>query len=310
MSTYPPGGVTVSGTNLTASYFLQRPTFVARRLRELADLRYVGSNLLRGRADATGGAVGYESAGESIFADGTPEVVSPGSEYTLTTTGAGTPAVAKVSKYGKDSIVTDEDIKRRNMDPVERGLTKLANSCGLVIDQAVGGAIASAVTETAAATDEWTTGTSKNVLLDVMLAQTSIASQNLGYQADTLLISDTVWAYLAADKDIAALMARENLNNPVYTGRFVNIAGLDIVHIPAANMPGSDGKNAWVLDTKNLGFIATENLGGGYQSAGDLVESKTIRQDENDAWRLRARTNFAAAVTDPKAGYKITGVDA
>jgi hypothetical protein len=61
MSSYPPATVSVSGTNVTASYFLSKPGFVARRLRSLADLRYVGNGLLRGRADAVGGAVGYET---------------------------------------------------------------------------------------------------------------------------------------------------------------------------------------------------------------------------------------------------------
>lgn len=309
MSTFPPGSVSVSGSTVSASVFLSRPDFVARRLRTLADLRYVGSNLLRGRASAEGGAVGYETAGESIFADNAPEVVAPGSEYTLTTTGAGTPAVAKVKKWGKDSLVTDEDIKRRNMDSVNRGLNKLANSAGLVIDQAVTAAIASAVTNTTGAGAVWTSN-GATVLRDILLAQAAIAGQNMGYQADTLLISDTIWAELASNTALAALFARENLNNPVYTGRFSNLAGLDVVHVPAANLPGGVGTVAYVLDTQNLGFIATEDLGGGYQRAGDLVESKVIRQDENDAWRLRARVNFAAAVTDPLAGYKITAVSA
>lgn len=309
MSSYPPGTVAINGTNLTASYFLSKPTFVSRRLRTLADLRYVGNNLLRGRASTDGGAVGYEVAGEGIFADAAPEIVAPGGEYSLTTTGAGTPAVAKVTKWGKDSIVTDEDIKRRNMDPVNRGLAKLANSAGLVVDQACGAAIASAVTANAAAASKWDgTGTTPKILLDVMKGQAAMAGLNLGYQADTLLVDDTMWAYLAADAGLAQLMARETLNNPVYTGRFSGLAGLDVVHVPAANMPGGDGTTAWLLDTQSLGFIATEDLGGGYQSAGDLVESKVIRQDENDAWRLRARVNFAAAVTDPGAGFKITGV--
>ena len=307
MSTFPPGTVTISGTNLTASYFLSQPQFVARRLRELADLRYVGNNLLRGRATAEGGAVGYESAGESIFADTAPEVVNPGAEYSLTTTGAGTPAVARVSKWGKDSIVTDEDVKRRNMDPVNRGLAKLANSAGLVVDQACVAAIASSVTATAAAGATWNaTGTS--ILTDIMLAQASIVGQNLGYQPDTLLVGDTVWAYLASNATLAGLLKREDNNNPVYTGRFATLAGLDVVHVPAANMPGGVATSAWVLDTQSLGFIATEDLGGGYLPAGDLVESKTIREDLTDSWRLRARVNFAAAVTDPLAGYKITSV--
>lgn len=309
MSTFPPGSVSVSGSTVSASVFLSRPDFVARRLRTLADLRYVGSNLLRGRASAEGGAVGYETAGESIFADAAPEVVAPGSEYTLTTTGAGTPAVAKVKKWGKDSLVTDEDIKRRNMDSVNRGLNKLANSAGLVVDQAVTAAIASAVTATTGAGAVWTSN-GTTVLRDIMLAQAAIAGQNMGYQADTLLVSDTMWAELASNSALAALFARENLNNPVYTGRFSNLAGLDVVHVPAANLPGGVGTVAYVLDSQNLGFIATEDLGGGYQRAGDLVESKVIRQDENDAWRLRARVNFAAAVTDPLAGYKITAISA
>lgn len=307
MSTFPPGSVTLSGSNATASVFLSRPDFVARRLRTLADLRYVGSNLLRGRADAVGGAVGYETAGESIFANSAPEIVAPGSEYTLTTTGAGTPAIAKVNKWGKDSLVTDEDIKRRNMDPVNRGLAKLANSAGLVVDQATGAAIASAVTATLAAGANWVAANT-TILEKIMLGTATIAGGNLGYQADTLLVTDTVWAYLASNPALSTLFARESLNNPVYTGRFVSLAGLDVVHVPVANMPGADGTKAWLLDTQSLGFIATEVLGGGYQSAGDLVESKVIRQDENDAWRLRARVNFAAAVTDPAAGLAITGV--
>jgi hypothetical protein len=68
------------------------------------------------------------------------------------------------------------------------------------------------------------------------------------------------------------------------------------------------GTVAYVLDSQNLGFIATEDLGGGYQQAGDLVQSKVMRLDENDAWRLRTRANFAPVVTDPGAGFKISGV--
>jgi hypothetical protein len=102
------------------------------------------------------------------------------------------------------------------------------------------------------------------ILQVIMLAQASIQGQNLGYRPDTLLVSDTVWAYLASNPTLATLLARENLNNPVYTGRFSSLAGLDVVHVPAANMPGADGTKAWVLDTVSLGFIATEDLGGGY----------------------------------------------
>jgi hypothetical protein len=123
-----------------------------------------------------------------------------------------------------------------------------------------------------------------------------------------LLVDDSTWAYMASDTVISAAMAREAQNNPVYTGRFSMLAGLQVIPTPAANLPGGVSGNAWVLDTNQLGFIATEDLGGGYQQAGELVQSKVMREEHRDAWRLRARANFIPVVTDPGAGFKITGV--
>lgn len=307
MSTYPPQGPTLADPNLTASRFLQNPAFVARRIRDLGELRYVGTLLLTGRQDTTGGAVGYETV-EGMFADKAPEPVAPGSEYTMTTIGDGPAGLARVVKSGQDTLVTDEAIKRRNMDPVEKGLRKLVNSQGRAIDGSVVSLIASAVTASVGATAAWTATSGTAILRDILKAKASVASQNLGYEPNVLLVDDMTGAYLASDPVVAAAMAREDRTNPIYTGRFPVIAGLEVVTTNTANLPGGVGTKAWVLDTRQLGFIATEDLGGGYQQAGDLVQSKVIRVDENDAWRLRARANFAPVVTDPLAGIAITGV--
>lgn len=306
MATYPPAPATLSDPNLTASRFLQNPQFVARRLRTLIEQRYVGGLLLSGRQETTGGAVGYETL-EGIFADSEPEVVAPGSEYTMTTIQDGPAGLARVVKSGKDTIVTDEAVKRRNMDPVEKGLNKLANSQGRAIDASVVSLIASAVTNTRAAEAAWTASGAK-ALRDILRAVADVRALAQGYEPNVLLVDDATWAYLASDTVISAAMAREDQTNPVYSGRFQTLAGLAVVPTTAANLPGGDGTNAWVLDTTQLGFIATEDLGGGYQQAGELVQSKVIRLEENDGWRLRARSNFAPVVTDPGAGFKISGV--
>jgi hypothetical protein len=196
---------------------------------------------------------------------------------------------------------------RRNMDPVNKGMLKLVNSAGLVIDQAVVSVIASAITATRAAAAAWTTAT-PTILRDILRAVADVRALNLGYEPNVLLVDDSTWAYLASDTVIASAMARETANNPVNTGRFSTLAGLQVIPTPAANLPGGAGGNAWVLDTNQLGFIATEDLGGGYQQAGELVQSKVMRLEERDAWRLRARANFVPVVTDPGAGFKITGV--
>jgi hypothetical protein len=304
MSTFPPAYATYSDPNLTASRFLANPAFVAHRIQTLGDLRYVGSLLLSGRQSTNGGAVGYETV-EGIFADAVPETVAPGSEYTMTTIADGPAGLARVVKSGKDTMVTDEAIVRRNMDPVEKGLRKLVNSQGKAIDGSIISLIASAVTASAAAGTAWATSTT--ILRDILKAKASITGQNLGYEPNVLLVDDLTGALLASDPTIAAAMAREDMSNPVYTGRFPVIAGLEVITTPTANLPGGTAK-AWVLDTRQLGFIATEDLGGGYQQAGDLVQSKVMRLEQNDAWRLRARANFAPVVTDPLAGYAITGI--
>lgn len=307
MATYPPQGLSYTDPLLTASRFLANPTFVARRIQTLGDLRYVGNLLLSGRQDTTGGAVGYETV-EGLFADKAPEAVAPGSEYTMTTVGDGPAGLARVVKSGQDTLVTDEAVKRRNMDPVEKAIRKLVNSQGKAIDGSVISLIASAVTANGAATAAWSATSGTAILRDILKAKASITGQNLGYEPNVLLVDDLTGAYLASDPVIAAAMAREDKSNSVYSGRFPVIAGLAVVTAPTANLPGGVGTKAWVLDTNQLGFIATEDLGGGYQQAGDLVQSKVMRVDENDAWRLRARANFAPVVTDPLAGYAITGV--
>ncbi len=306
MATYPPAAATLSDPNLTASRFLQNPNFVARAMQELGDLRYRGTFLLTGRQETTGGAVGYEQV-EGIFADAPPEIVAPGGEYSLTTISDGPAGLARVAKYGKDTMVYDEAIKRRNMDPVRKGMQKLVNSAGLVIDQAVVSVIASAVTANRAATAAWNSASPK-VLQDILRAVADVRALNLGYEPNALLVDDATWAYLASDPTISAAMARESATSPVYTGRFEVLAGLQVIPTPAANLPGGLGTNAWVIDTDQLGFIATEDLEGGYQQAGELVQTKVIRQEENDGWRLRARANFVPVVTDPGAGFRISGV--
>lgn len=307
MATFPPAPATLNGDVVSASRFLQNPEFVARALQEFGDLRYRGTFLLSGRQDTSGGAVGYEQV-EAIFADAAPEVVAPGGEYSLTTISNGPAGLARVAKYGKDTLITDEDVKRRGFDSIRKGLLKLTNSAQLVIDQAVVSVIASAVTNTRAAAAAWNATSGTKVLQDILRAVADVRALNLGYEPNALLVDDSTWAYLASDPVISAAMAREDKSNPIYTGRFDVVAGLEIIPTPAANLPSGVGTNAWVVDTNQLGFIATEDLQGGYQAAGDLVQSKVMRDEETDATRVRVRANFVPVVTDPGAGFRISGV--
>jgi hypothetical protein len=306
---YPPAVNTISGDNITASRFANSTPLLSRALRTLADLRYVGSLIIPNRVTTTSGAINWESPGEGLTAADAPELVAPGAEYRLTQTANGAINTSAVAKYGEDTIIEDEAVSRFNFTAINKSIVKMNNSAKILIDAAVVAAVAAAATNTAAATQKWDgSGTTPFILRDILKARAKMRGLNLGYDANALLVDEDVWAYLAADPTIAVAMAREDKSNPIYTGKFEVIAGLEVIPVPALNLPGGVNTAAFLVDRANVGFILTENLGGGYSSAGDLTEFKSWRTEDTDGVRCRIRANFKAVVTDPGAIYKITTV--
>lgn len=306
---YPPAAPTISGDLETISRFLQSPTQVSRALRTLLQQRYISDSILSRRFQVQGGAVLYET-GEVIYTADTAQAVNPGSEYPLTPAATGVASIAATVKWGQDSEVTDEAIKRQLMDVVNRVLQKLANQNVKTVDAVALAAIASAVTQTAAAAAAWTSATAAQILNDVLQAVATIRATNNGYEPDTIVVSDVSWANALGKFVAGGFVPRETGNaNPALTGNFPNMAGLNWLVSP--NLPVAS--TAFVLDSKLLGGMADEDLGGpGYSSAGGgiapAVQVKTIRDDEKDLWRLRCRRVTVPIVVEPAAAFKITGV--
>ncbi len=64
-----------------------------------------------------------------------------------------------------------------------------------------------------------------------------------------------------------------------------------------------------MLDSTILGGMADEQLGGpGYVGMVGGVEGKSIRDDNNDGWRLRCRRVTVPVVQEPAAAWKVTGL--
>ena len=299
---FPPASPTISGDYLTVSRFLNTPTLVARRMRTLAEQRLIATTILTGRETVSGGAISFEQ-NEGLFADRAVEAVSPGGEYPLTTVGDGTAQLAKTVKWGQDSLVTDEAAKRKAMSAVDKALLKLINTAAKNVDTVALAAIASSVTQTQAAAAAWSAASGTQILRDILTTKASLSALNQGYEADTLIVNDASWAYLASDQVLINAIARETQSNAVVTGNFELIAGLRIIRTP--NLPAS---GAWIVDSSQLGGIATEDLGGNYDVVDGILESKSMRDDDNDQWRLRARAVCVPYITEPNAAVRITGI--
>lgn len=306
--TYPPAAPTLSGDFVTISRFLQNPTLVGRRLQEILAYRFLAERLMTRRLQVAGGAITWETGGEGIFANDDPRTVAPGSEYPLTTVPLGQASVAKTVKYGQDSIITDESIKRQLIDPVERTLTKMANSQVRYVDGIVLSAAVTAITSTqAVGGGVWATATAENILKDVATAKAAIINVKEGYDPDLVIVDELTYYQVWAKFLVAGLFPRE-ANNPLGSDSGTGFPTVDgITWLPTPNLPIANA--ALLIDTSVFGGVADEDIGGpGYASAGVGGQVKTMRLDETDGWRVRLRRVFVPVVLEPLAARKITGV--
>lgn len=306
--TYPSAPATVTGDLVTVHQLLRSPAVLQRRILDLAAYRFISDALLTGRYPVKSGSLLYY-ANEQGFADRDAQQIAPGGEYPRSPVGLGPPQIAQVGKWGEDVPITDESISRELMNPVTIALIKLVNTMVRQVDALSIAAIASAVTAARAATAIWT-GSSAVILRDVLLAVADVRGLNQGFEPDLAVVDDLTYAYVASDPTVTNAWARESRDSPIYTGRFVTIGGITFLPSPALNIPFG-GTSAFVLDSTQLGGLASEDLGGpGYVGALKDVETKILRDDDTDEWRVRARRVFVPVVKNPTAAIRITGVRA
>lgn len=303
--TYPPTAPTLSGDVLTISRFLNTPTAVARRLRTIAENRFISDVLLTGRIE--GSSILYETD-ESIYTSRAPEVVAPGAQYPRSLAPTGTAAVANPVKWGQEVPITDEEVGRFRGDAVERNLQKIVNYLVYTVDTTVLAVIAAAVTQSVAALANWNTLASANPILDLLRAKATIRALNKGYDPDTVACDDFAYAYIIGNFNVLATMAREQgQNNSSITGDMVMLAGLRI--LPTPNLPTAG--TAIVCDSKVLGSIGYERIPSPEYSGDPAngVETLTRRNPNgNDEWLVRGRRPVVGFVQEPGAGCKITGI--
>lgn len=301
---FPAQPPTLSGDLLTISRFLQSPTAISRRLRDFRDLRFVSDQILTQRWRSSGGAV-LVTQSEPFVNQRAVEAVAPGSEYPFSPQSYGTAVIAAVQKWGQGNFLTDEEIVRSVFagGVVDRSLRKTVNSVIKQVDSVALSAVASAVTQTQAATTVWSTIGSANPFYDIQQAVAVILGLNLGYNPDTVLMGDLKYAQLTANTVVSNLLRRETTDNPVYTGVIDTIAGLHIVRSP--NLPTAD---VWVLDSTQLGGMADEVDGApGYTVSDMAVQIQAEREEERDGWNLWGRRKTVPVVQEPGAAIRITG---
>lgn len=301
--TYPPAAPTLTGDVLAISRFLNTPTAVNRRLRTIAENRFIADALLTGRIE--GSSILYETD-ESIYTNAAPEVVAPGGQYPRAIAATGTAAIANPVKWGEEVPITDEEIGRFRGQAVERNLQKVVNYLVYTIDTTALAVISAAVTQSVAALANWNAG-GANMILDLLRAKATIRALNKGYEPDAVACDDFAFAYIMGNLNVLATMARESGTTVSVTGELPVIAGLRIM--PTPNLPTAG--QAIVVDTSALGAMGYERIPSPeYQGdPANGIETMTRRDPAaNDSWLVRGRRPVVPFVQEPGAGCKITGI--
>lgn len=302
--TYPPVAPSLTGDVLTISRFLNNPTAVTRRLRTIAENRFIADRLLTGRIE--GSSILYETD-ESIYTADAPEVVAPGAGYPRTLAPTGTAAVANPVKWGQEVPITDEEVGRFRGQAVERNLQKIVNYLVYTIDSTALAVISAAVTQSVTATANWNAA-GANPILDLLRAKATVRATNKGYEPDVVACDDFAYAWIVGNFNVLATLAREQgQNNTSVSGDIITLAGLQI--LPTPNLPTAG--QAIVLDSSTLGALGYERIPSPeYQGdPANGIETLTRRNPlGNDEWLVRGRRPVVPFVQEPGAGCKITGL--
>lgn len=302
MPTYPAPPPTLTGDIASINRFLNSPTSVNRRVREISLNRYLTDFIFPGRILAAGGAVLYE-IGEGMFLAKDPEAVNPGAQYPRSTETRGAAAIASVKKWGEDVPLTDEAIGRLQGNALERVLRKLSNTLIRKVDSLSMAAAAAAITQTQIQAADWA-GASADPFLDVMLADAKGSTLDEGFEYDTLILTDVLYARMVSNQKVLNGLARESSNNVTADGEILSIAGKAIVR--TNRMPA--GVDRLLIDRQQFGALGYENIPSPeYQGDPANGIETWARRDPaaNDSWLIRGRRPVVPIVLEPNAGVAI-----
>ncbi|RKR92788.1 hypothetical protein BDK92_7268 [Micromonospora pisi] len=306
--TYPAQPPTMVDNLITTHRLLQSPRQISRRLRTLAELRFVSDLILTGRLRSQGGAVLAEQS-EPLRNARDARSIAPGAEYPRATPGVGTAILAAVRKWGQAVPITDEQIKRSvyGGEVVDRALLKTVNTVISMVDEITLSVVASQVTAVHEAIAPWDDDDAARMWRDVALAAAKIKGLNQGYVPDTLLMSDTKAALMMTDNIIAQLRRRETTTNPIYTGELDQVGPYRILTTTEQNLPTDD---VLLFDSRQLGSMADETeVDPGYAQTDRGVQVKVIRIDKTDSHDIQARRLTVPIVQEPGAGIWITDTE-
>jgi hypothetical protein len=286
---------------LTVNALVENPLIVPERQIEILDNQFVMDQVLRNAGNATGGAVAFRVS-SGLFADDVSDIVAEGAEIPLVTRTRGDLSSARVQKRALGIEISREMRKRNAIGEVNNQLTVVRNTITRDIDGAFVTALRTAVTQSVAATNAWSSASAtirKNINAAKLLVSNSQAPNTtsgqefMGFRADTLVINPNTEADL--------LNSAEFLNFVAGSSNPQNIDSLParILGLTPRVTWGVPAGEAWVMQSKVV---------GGYADEFPLEATELYYWQPRQIWRSDTSRSTVGFIDEPLAAAKITGI--
>lgn len=294
MAPYPAAPPVVDGINITVQAFLRDPARVQRVLENMALQRFVTDVIFATGPTATGGAVLFDRLDENdLYLDGDVQSIEPGGEFPLLDDTEKAPLVAAVRKWGAEVFITDEAVRRDRRDVVRRKMSKLRNNIIRRVDGVSMATLAAAPLLTGPAAAAWAGASGNQMLNDILTGANAVNARDLGYVTDTVLINPAQELQLLTDADIRGLLPRERDDSIIRTGNLGRLVGHDFIvsnRVPAGTV--------YIVQRGTIGSVSDEVP----------LYSKVIPDERRERAYVHGARIVVPYVTDPLAGYRLTGV--
>lgn len=309
------------GPRVTVSEIMKSPTAIPKRIIDMTAQEMIVDQLLRQGPDAPGGVVQYHES-TPLFSDDSPFLVAEMGEIPVTSGQLGAPAVVKTAKYGLAMVVSDEMIRRNNIDRVNLLMTQIKNKFGIFFhDLFFAALLGNGNVPTLAAGAAWSVNSStagQGILYDVAHALYNIRNadsdssngtgvQKLSFNPDTIVMNDKVATYLLNNPDIMKVLQVGDVanrqpqlqdgGNSLQNGAPVPevFYGMKVVRSWRLNPD-----KVIFLESKTVGFISDERP---FQS------TAMYRVNEREHYRSDVTRICAVGIDQPKAALVMTGVN-
>ena len=290
MGNYPAGQV-----NINVGDFLNNPSRVERVIRDLTKEKTIADYAF-GQGDAKDGAVVYdEVTGDTDQADRDVEVIAPGANFPEFSGLDEEQKMDKVSKYGGQSFLTFEAVRRNDVDTLNKRLQIVKNQIIKRVNKVtVNSLVNHANIRGIGLTTTWETA-DYDVLADIFAGKARIEDADMGYAADLILANpDDVQKYLLGNKSIREQLPKEAKDlNPVLSGDLGNLCGVE--WIKSASVPA--GKL----------YIINKGISGSVRDEEGGVKTNVYDTPINQRTYIQGWRSIVPIITDPLSVVELSG---